>query len=150
VTGWTSRLLTGLAEHLAADEVGVWHPDPADPYAAGDVAIVLGAMPTTPVRCILLSAYPVSDHISEADVTVGVQVRTRAGPDVRDVLDLDDAVWELLHGATDLQLGGVDVVQVARRSSTSLGQARDATGVRWERSSNYYADAMRPTAHRPY
>jgi hypothetical protein len=148
--GWTSALLTGLAELLDASGAGIWRQDPADPYGPDDVAIVLGAMPATPVRCILLSAYPVSDHMSEADVTVGVQVRTRAGPDVRDVLDLDDAVWELLHGATDLQLGVVDVVQVSRRSSTSLGQARDATGVRWERVSNYYADAMRPTAHRPY
>ena len=150
MSGWTTNLLTGLAEHLAAAGVGVWHPPEAgEPYAAGDVAIVLGAMPAVPERVIVLASYPVSEDVAQADVTVGVQVRTRAGPDPRDVQDLDDAVWEQLHGAAGLVLGGVDVVQIYRRSSASLGQARDQTA-RWERTSNYYIQAMRPTAARPY
>ena len=149
MSGWTTTLLTGFAEYLAAAGVGTWHADPADPYTAGETAIVLGAMPPEPERCIVLASYPVSEDIAQADVTVGVQVRTRGGSDPRDVGDLDDAVFDVLHGATALELGGVLVVQAYRRSSASLGQARDQTG-RWERSSNYYFDAMRPTAARPY
>lgn len=148
MSGWTTRLLTGLAEHLAAAGVGTWHPDGA-PYAVGETGIVLGAMPAEPERCIVLAAYPVSEDVAQADVTVGVQIRTRAGSDPRDVVDLDDAVFEQLHGAERLDLGGVLVVQVYRRSSASLGQARDSNA-RWERTSNYYVDAMRPTVARPY
>jgi hypothetical protein len=150
--GWTTRLLNGLAQHLHDAGVGVWHdPDAAapEPYADGDIAITIGASPSSPDRCVVLASYPVSEDATQADVTVGVQVRTRAGADPQDVQDLDDAVFEVLHGATSLDLGGVSVVQILRRSSSSLGQARDQTG-RWERSSNYYIDAMRPTATRPY
>jgi len=148
MSGWTTTLVSGLAEYLASAGVGTWHPDGA-PYAAGETAIVLGAMPAEPARVILLNTYPVAEDTSQADVTVGVQVRTRGGSDPRDVVDLDDAVWELLHGAERLDLGGVLVVQIYRRSSAALGQARDATA-RWERTSNYYLDAMRPTLTRPY
>lgn len=148
--GWTTNLLTGLAEYLAAAGIGVWRPpEQSEPYGPDDVAIVLGAMPAEPERAIVLAAYPVSEGLALANVRVGVQVRTRAGNDPRDVQDLDDAVWEQLHGATGLVLGGVDVVQVFRQSSATLGHARDQTA-RWERVSNYYMDAMRPTVARPY
>lgn len=148
MSGWTTNLLGGLAQLLADAGVGTWHPD-GSPYVAGDTAIVIAALPPAPDRAVALAAYPVSDHVSQADVTVGVQVRVRAGRDPREVQDLDDAVFEALHGLEELVLGGVSVVQIYRRSSAALGQARDPNEL-WERSSNYYVDAMRPTALRPF
>lgn len=148
--GWTSRLLTGLAGHLDERGVGVWRtPESGEPYTADETGIVIGAMPDDPARCIVLAAYPISEHVSLANVAVGVQVRCRAGADPCDVQDLDDAVFDALHGATNLVLNDIDVIQIYRRSSASLGQARDQTA-RWERVSNYYLDAMRDSTHRPY
>lgn len=149
MSGWTSNLLGGIAQLLADAGVGVWHPD-GSPYDVGDTVIVVGAVPPAPPeRVICLAPYPVSDHASQADVTVGVQIRTRAGRDPRDVLDLDDLVFEQLHGLEQTELGGVRVVQIYRRSSAALGQARDGRDL-WERTNNYYVDAMHPTVHRPF
>jgi Bacteriophage minor capsid protein len=143
--GWTTQLLTGLAERLAAGGAGVWHdPDGVlEPYGSGETAIILGAMPPEPERVVLISPYPVSSDTGQDNVIMGIQVRVRAGSDPRDAIDLEDAIYDLLHGKTHLTLGGVDVVQILRQSSTSLGQARDQSA-RWERSSNYYLWAMRP------
>ncbi|GAA3455876.1 hypothetical protein GCM10018962_77100 [Dactylosporangium matsuzakiense] len=145
--GFTTKLLTGVAELLAAAGVGAWRPD-GSPYAAGETAIVLGGMPPDPARVVLLGAYPVVDDVAQPESTIGVQLRTRAGADPRDVQDLDDAAFDALQGLSQQLVGGVWVVQMYRRSSAALGQARDVTD-RWERTSNYYAEVMRPGAHRP-
>lgn len=145
MTSWTTSLLAGFAELLAAGDAGIWRP--AGVYSAGETAIVVEAMPPEPERVICLALYPVTDHVEQADVTVGLQVRTRAGRDPRDVAELDDAVYDLLHGVNQTTVGGIRVVQCYRQSSALLG--RDQTD-RWERTSNYYVDAMRPTAHRPF
>jgi hypothetical protein len=143
--GWTSRLLTGLAEHLAANGVGVWHPD-GSAYAAGETGILLRAIPTTPDRIITLAAYPVGGGTPGiADTTTGIQARFRGGTDPRDCDDLADAIHDLLDSATNLTLGGVRVVQLYRQSYASLGQD---TNRRWEASHNYYVEAMRPTLNR--
>ncbi|MDG4832429.1 minor capsid protein [Solwaraspora sp. WMMD1047] len=140
--GWTSRLLTGLAELLDAAGVGDWRPSGA--YAAGETAIVIRAVPQAPDRLITLAAYPVGqDYVGLADSVSGVQIRVRAGADPRDCDDLADAIYEALDGLTGVTWGGIPIVQVRRQSYTSLGT--DTSG-RWERSENYYIDAMRPTA----
>lgn len=146
MSGWTSDLLHGLAELLATTGVGAWRPTGV--YTADETAITIGAMPPEPEQVICLASYPVTDMVGLADVTVGVQVRTRAGPDPRDVQDLDEAVYDQLHGLTQTTFGAAHVVQCYRRSSAALGQARDGTD-RWERVSNYYLDAIHPTTHRP-
>lgn len=142
--GWTSRLLAGLAQHLADNGIGVWRPDgPA--YTADETGILIRAIPSSPDRIITLAAYPVTGYVGLADITVGVQMRLRGGTDPRDCDDLADAIFDLLDSASGLTLGGIAVVQMYRQSYASLGA--DANG-RWERSENYYADAMRPTANR--
>lgn len=147
MSSWTSQLLSGFAEHLATSGIGTWHQD-GSPYGSTDTGIVIGAMPAQPERVILLNAYPMGESLSTATVAVGLQVRTRAGTDPRQVWDLDDTIWEQLHGATQLNLGEVTVIQVYRTSSASLGQGRDGQN-RWERTSNYHVDALRPTSERP-
>lgn len=142
--GWTSRLLAGIAELLDTAGIGVWRPD-GTAYAAGDTAIVIRAIPQAPDRLITLAAYPVgSTAPGIADHTTGVQARLRAGPDPRECDDLADAVFDQLDGLAETTLGGIAVVQMWRQSYTSLGH--DANG-RWERSENFYVQAMRPTAN---
>lgn len=139
MAGWTTNLLEGLGELLDAAGAGIWRP--TGMYAAGETGILLRAVPPEPARIISLAVYPVTDDPGLLNVTVGIQVRTRGGADPRDVDDIADAVYDALHSAEHLVLGGVVVNQIYRKSFTSLGT--DPAG-RWERSDNYYCDAARP------
>lgn len=141
--GWTSRLLTGLAQHLHAAGVGVWRPTGS--YQASEVAIVVRGIPTSPDRLITLAPYPVASPPGLADITQGVQMRLRGTTDPRVVEDLGDALFDLLDSATGLTWSGIPIVHVYRQSYAALGA--DANG-RWEASHNYYVEAMRPTANR--
>jgi hypothetical protein len=132
--------------HLAAGSLGAtWNTSGA--YTVLQTGIVLGNAPQSPDRIITLTAYGVSDSPNLSDSVQGVQIRTRwGGQDPRPVDDLDDAIFNLLHGRTALALTtGVTVVQCLRQSTTTLGQ--DANG-RWMRSSNYYLDVHRPSTYR--
>lgn len=140
MSGFTTDLLVGVAELLAGADVALWHSD-GTPYAAGQTGIVLRDLPATPDRVVTLTGYGVDDHVALADVTVGVQVRCRAGRDPRDVDDLADAVYEVLHGLEEQTVGGISVVQMWRQSWTPMG--RDGND-RHERADNYYVQAMRP------
>jgi hypothetical protein len=142
--GWTSRVLTGLAEHLAAAGVGTWRATGS--YQAGETGIVIRAVPASPDRIITLAAYPAGGGPGNASTTLGVQVRLRGGRDPRDVDDLADAIFDAIDSSGPHLWHGVGVSQVYRQSYSSLGQ--DSNG-RWERSENYYLDAERPTVHRP-
>lgn len=142
--GWTSRLLAGLAEHLQAAGIGVWRPD-GPSYTAAEVGIVIRGIPTSPDRIITLAPYVVASPPGLADVTQGVQIRVRGTKDPRVAEDLADSVFDRLDSAHGITWGGIPIVQVYRQSYAALGA--DANG-RWETSSNYYVEAMRPTAHR--
>lgn len=142
--GWTSRLIAGLAGHLAASGVGVWRTNGV--YTADEVGILDRAIPQQPDRVITLSGYPVDDgYPGLADFTQGVQIRIRGTTDPRVADDIADQVFDLLDSAQHFVVGGIHVVLAKRRSYASLGQDSNQ---RWERSDNYYLDAMRPTAHR--
>jgi hypothetical protein len=147
MSGWTTNLLNGLGELLAGAGIGEWRPGGV--YEVGETAIVIAAMPPEPERVVCLTAYPVTDHISQADVTVGVQVRTRAGRDPTEVQDLDDQVRDVLHGLEQVVIGEVSVVQMYRQSAAALPPGRDSRD-RHERISNFYVDAMRPTLRNPF
>lgn len=143
--GWTSKVLVGLAVILDTANVGDWNPTGA--YTANQTGILLRAVPPDPDRIITLAAYPVgTDLQGMADHTLGVQIRVRGLPDnPRDCDDLADSIFDELDSTGRATWGDVPVVQAWRQSYTSLGQ--DANG-RWERSENYYVQAMRPTTHR--
>lgn len=145
--GWTADLLRGVADLLAARGVGTWRPDTA--YQTDETAIVLGTMPPDPDRVVCLTCYPV-DLDGHGDVTVGIQVRTRAGQDPRDVLDLADTVYDALDGLAGVELGGVWLSQMYRRSGEELGASAgvDQQADRHERVDNYYAQAARPSPNR--
>ncbi|MFD9146205.1 minor capsid protein [Streptomyces diastaticus] len=135
---YTTDLLDGVARLLDAADVGTYRPTGA--YAPGETAITIAAMPPTPDRVICLTDYPVEDSPALTDTTTGVQVRTRAGADPREVADLADAVHDVLHGSGRHRWGDAVVSLVYRTSAAPLGT--DATG-RHERTANYYVRANR-------
>ncbi|MFJ7902374.1 minor capsid protein [Streptomyces sp. NPDC096198] len=139
---YTVDLLDGLARLLDKHGVGIYRPDGV--YAPGETAITIAATPPSPDRVICLSAYPVTESSLLTDTTTGVQVRTRAGADPREVDALDDQVHALLHASGPHRFGAVPVQLVYRVSAAPLGA--DGSG-RWERTSNYYARAHRAHPH---
>lgn len=141
---WTTNLITGIAELLDVAGVGEWRPN-GPGYTTSEVGILMRDVPPQPDRVITLAPYPVASPVGMADYVQGVQIRCRGTGDPRVCEDLGDAIFDLLDSASQLKLGGVSVVQIYRQSYTSLGQ--DGNG-RWESSSNFYVEAMRPTINR--
>jgi hypothetical protein len=139
--GHTSSIVTGLAEFLAAEGLGVFRPDGV--YADGETAIYLHRMPESPDKAYAITPYPVEDT-GLTDVTDGLQIRMRAGPDPSEVLDMADAVRDLLHMRENTLVGGVRLSLIWRDSQAPMGQ--DPHG-REELTSNYYARSNRPSAH---
>ncbi|MFH8345014.1 minor capsid protein [Streptomyces sp. NPDC018045] len=139
---YTVDLLDGLARLLDAADVGTYRPDGV--YAADETAITIAATPPAPDRVICLSAYPVEESTALTDTTTGIQVRTRAGPDPREVDALDDQVLDVLHGSGPHHWGAAYVQLIYRNSAAPIGA--DSSG-RAERSSNYYARAHRAARH---
>ncbi|WP_282792088.1 minor capsid protein [Streptomyces sp. CC224B] len=125
-------VVDGLARLLDAQSVGTYRPDGL--YAAGETAITDTVMPEAPDRVIVLTAYAVEESAALTDTVLAVQVRTRAGPDPREVAALDDAVFAVLQGLGRHTFGAAHVTFVYRFSSASFGA--DANG-RQERTSNY-------------
>jgi hypothetical protein len=141
---WTATLVHGLAEYLATNGVAVYRPTGV--YRDDETGIVLGTVPASPPRVVVLTPYPLSDDVDQADSVLGLQVRVRgAGPDPREALDLVDAVFVELHGATHLDLAGA-LVHLAERTA-SLPMGRDESG-RYEHADTYQLTAHRPTRHR--
>lgn len=143
--GWTSQLVAGLAQHLEDAGVGTWRPDGSE-YQADEIAITDRLIPATPDRLIVIAAYTVvRPWRGLGDITEGIQLRFRGTTDPRVCDDIADEVFDLLDSAANLSWNGIPIVQVYRQSYAPLG--RDGNS-RWERSDNYYIDAMRFTANR--
>jgi hypothetical protein len=141
---WTATVAHGLAEYLAAAGIAVYRPNGI--YRDDETGIVIGAVPADPVRLVVLTPYPLSDDVDQADSVLGLQVRIRsANGDPREALDLVDAVFDELHGATHLDLAGA-LVHLAERTA-SAPMNRDESG-RYEHADTYQLTAHRPTPHR--
>lgn len=134
-------LLRGIAELLATEGVGVY--DETGPLPPDGTGIVLGRLPDGPGRVIGLTSYPVADDDS-ADSITGVQARMRAGTDPTAVLDLSDAVFDVLHNRRTWTARAVRVEISWRNSEAWIGQ--DASG-RMERTANYYFRTVRSGPH---
>jgi hypothetical protein len=139
IATYTSTLLVGLAEHLAASGVGVYKPDGYDP---GDWAITLMAMPATPDHALALTPYLQPDQLDTPLTFTRVQLRHRA-PKGQPTLALDDAdaARDLLHRSGAVTLGTVRISRIQRVSLIPMGQDSagrqevacnyDLTGLRW-------------------
>jgi hypothetical protein len=141
---WTATVAHGLSEYLTAAGVAIYRPTGI--YRDDETGIVIGAVPASPPRVVVLTPYPLSDDVDQADSVLGLQVRVRgAGPDPREALDLVDAVFDVLHGATHLDLAGALVHLAERTASLPMGQDENH---RYEHADTYQLTAHRPTRHR--
>ncbi|MEH0556014.1 minor capsid protein [Streptomyces sp. B21-101] len=136
-------LVDGLATLLDTEGVATYRPTGI--YTAGETAVTDTVMPDSPDRAVVLTAYDSTDDPALTDCTVSVQVRTRAGPDPRQVADLDEVVFTTLHALADAQFGTARVGLMKRDNSAPMG--RDSNG-RFERVSNYTIRAQRPPTDR--
>ncbi|MFC7909069.1 minor capsid protein [Streptomyces nigra] len=130
-------LLQGVAELLAAEEVGLYSPSAALP--AGSTGIVLGRVPDGPDRVIGLTPYPVADDDS-TDAVTGIQARMRAGTSPLEVVQLANDVFTVLHNRRSYDARGVRVEISWRNSQAWIGQ--DSRG-REELTANYYFRTLR-------
>lgn len=137
--------LEGFAQLLATAGVGTWPA--AGSYTEAQTGIVIGLLPASPDRLIVLAGYGVDDDPSLSDSVIGLQVTTRwGGQDPREVSRLTARVFDELHGLTETALtGGVHVLDCYRRSHTSIGQDSNS---RWRTVQNFYCTVHRPSKHR--
>jgi hypothetical protein len=147
VSGFTVKLATGLAELLAAAGVGEWAP--SSPRTGTPVSwITIGDMPETPDQIVCLTPYDASPLSAGADVLVPVQVRTRGDRAPATAVDLQDAVYEVLHGRRRTTLGTVPnqvmVVQIVRRNAAQMGKDELS---RWQWVSTYDVNVNRVTSN---
>jgi hypothetical protein len=134
-------LLRGVAELLDAEGIGRYDPDAVLP--ANATGIVLGKTPDSPDRALGLTTYPVADDDSTDSVT-GIQARMRWGTDATALVDLADAVFNVLHNRRSYNLRGVWVEVSWRESQAWIGQ--DSRG-RMELTANYYLRTVRTGPH---
>lgn len=141
---WTSDVLVGIAEHLAAEGLGSWNP--AGVYTSGQVGIFIATMPEAPDRCIVLTDYDPSGGNNSGDVTPRTQVRCRGNPyEPLSAIDLASDIRDAIDGLAHVTFGGVEVTQINHSSGTPMGIDKNG---RHERSDNYDIQARRVTALR--
>jgi hypothetical protein len=146
VTSPQNDLLDGIAQLIVSNSLATYRTDGTD-YLDSETGIVFKAVNPKPDRIITMTAYQVSDNPTMPESRLGVQLRFRGTQDPRDVDDLGDSVYSILHGLTGVWFNSVFAEQVLRQSSITLGQ--DAAK-RWERADAYYVDAgLPPTSNRP-
>ncbi|GGO54109.1 minor capsid protein [Streptomyces lasiicapitis] len=141
----TAEVIDSLARLLTEQYVAVYRPDGV--YAAGETAITDTVMPEQPNRVVCLTVYGVEESAALTDCAFAVQVRTRAGPDPREVAALDEDVFTVLHGLRHLALPTARITLARRVSTAPLGA--DTVG-RLERTSNYRLLGHRPHARLEY
>jgi hypothetical protein len=138
-------LLDGIAKLIAAAGIAAY--DTTGSYLPTDTAIYIKAVPPTPDRIVTLTAYGVDDNATLPMSRMGVQVRVRGTKDARDVDDLGDSIFQILHGLVHTTFGSVSADQILRKQSVTLG-VDDSK--RWSRADTYYVDlADPPTVNRP-
>lgn len=121
MSGFTTDLLTGLAGFLAAAGIGITYR-PSTPYLASETGVFFGLYPTSPDRCVAMTAYVSTDEPKVALSKIRVELALRGVPNNSlDVGDLGDAIFLVLQGAEDLTFGTAHVVQALRKISASGG-----------------------------
>lgn len=139
---WTSDLLIGLAEHLAAQGVGSWSPSGV--YTSGQTGIFIAVMPPAPDKAIVLTDYDPNGGNTSGDVAPRVQVRCRGlRNDPFSAIDLASAVRDAIDGLAHVTFGSVEVSGINHISGVPLGVDGND---RHERSDNYDIQARRTSA----
>lgn len=141
---WTSDLLAGIAQHLA-EHAGATYKASGTYSSTDPRPIAFQSIPAKPDEVIALFPYTVEEDAGLNDVIQGVQIRTRGTRSPSTLRDLDDDIFDALHGLRGITLNGVPVVLIYRQSASPLGS--DTNG-RFESTANYYVQAARPSPHR--
>lgn len=142
--GFTKTFLTGAAEQLVADGLGVWSPTAA--YTDDHVGIVLSLVPKSPSQAITLSAYTVDHDPSLPDSVMGLQIRHRGTPDPTVCDDMADKAFDIFHSRHDYTLpSGVAIQQSFERTRVSGGMDDNR---RWSMIQNFYFYLAHPAPHR--
>lgn len=134
---------TGGAVLLAGAGIGVWDPDGI--YSAGQVGHMVGVLPDQPDDVIAGFPYAVGHDPALADSTIGWRLHLRGGTDPRPVLDRAAAIFDVLHGLTDIMVGGIWVVTMWQQADNDL---RPDQNERAQHASTYYARVAWPSTHR--
>jgi hypothetical protein len=147
---WTSDLLIGLAEHLAAQGVGTLVPSGI--YTTGQTGIYFAVMPPGDEadpgwdKAIVLTDYDPNGGNTSGDVAPRVQVRCRGlRNDPFSAIDLASAVRDAIDGLVHVTWGQVEVSGINHISGVPMGTDKND---RHERSDNYDIQARRVTALR--
>lgn len=144
---FTTDLLTGLAQYLDDAGTGVTYRT-ATPYLPDETGVFFGLFPTSPDRCVTLTAYATSDEPKIALSKIRVEVAIRG--EVNNSLDVDsigDAIFNALQGMEHRQFGTAHVVQALRVISAAAGVDDNK---RSQRSDSYAFDVNVPaTIGRP-
>jgi len=148
MSSFTSDLLTGLAGYLAAAGIGITYRT-TTAYLATETGVVFGLYPTSPDRCVAMTAYATTDEPKVALSRIRVELALRgAVNNSLDVGDLGDAIFNVLQGAEDLTFGTAHVVQALRVISASGGVDDNKRSMR---SDSYSLDVDVPiTPGRPW
>lgn len=146
-------LLTGVAMHLADNDVLAWRVD-GSAYFPTEVALFVGvAMPDQPDQAVVMQLYDTAEEIARdddgADAVMYVQFRFRGPARTTQVYPPADTTAEAVYKAFGLPNvdtivldTGVVVLMFDRTSVGQLGQ--DAKG-RPERTDNYAIHVTRPS-----
>jgi len=143
----STDLLSGVAGVLQAGGVVTWRTD-GSAYLSSETGLTFKDMPPDPDRLVVLTTFGASDNPKLPLGQPQIQVRFRGTTDPRDVDDLGDSAFVLLHGLTDRVFGSCHLIQMLRVNSIPLGM--DQQSRRWERSDNYALDVDYPAStYRP-
>ncbi len=147
MTGFNTKLVTGVAELLAAAGVGEWSPN-GQRTGTSVPWITLSGIPETPDQVITLTPGLALPDTAMTDTVVSLQVRTRGDRAPQTPIDLQDAVYDALHGRRRTTLGTtpnqIMVVQIVRRNVGQLGLDSNS---RWQWVSNYDVYVNRANAN---
>lgn len=143
--GFATKLVTGVAELLAANGVGQWAP--TGQWDGTSVWITSTDLPETPDRVLAITPYTASADAGLTDTVQMLQVRARGDRIPGTAVDICDAAYAVLHGRRRTLLGTspnqVLVVQITWQSAAPLGQ--DVNG-RWGWTTNYSVNVNRAAA----
>lgn len=137
----TTDLLTGLATDLNAQGLATYTGGPGG-------TVFFKQLPTSPHRCVALTAYAATDDATQNLSTIRVQFLFRGNVNsATDVDDFADPVFLWLQGLQGRTYGSVFVAHALRVSTVQLGVDQSK---RSERSDNYSLTCNLPqTSGRP-
>jgi hypothetical protein len=133
-TDFLTEYVEGWAQLLAteADPAQGFAWDPAGDYADGQTGIFLHDVPTAPDRVVVLNPTPFDAHPTLTDSRVDLQIRFRAGTDIREVWAMRNASRDVLAGRFPCRLPtGIYVSVLDFSYGTSLGREPGTRRAEW-------------------